>query len=142
LSSIVLSFEDMKHISMFEDLTAAHAVDCVIEEDRIIFVIKQGDMGLAIGKAGSGIKKANQAFGKSVEVVQASEDPDDFIRNCFGPGITVKSVQISEKNDVKSAVVDVEKKDLGLAIGKVGRTIKKVKLLASRHFGIDDVKLA
>lgn len=142
MSSIVLSFEDMKHISLFEDITTAHAVDCIIEEDRIIFVIKQGDMGLAIGKGGTNIKKAYEKFGKSVEVVQASEDPDDFIRNCFGPGITVKSVQISGDDSQKKAVVNVEEKEKGLAIGKGGKTIKKVKLLASRHFGFNDVQLA
>ncbi|MDH5794590.1 MAG: KH domain-containing protein, partial [Candidatus Bathyarchaeota archaeon] len=42
----------MRHIALFESITGATVRDCVIDEnfDRIIFVIKEGDVGIAIGR--------------------------------------------------------------------------------------------
>ena len=49
---IKLTSEEMRYIALFENVTGATANDCIIDEDknRIIFVTKQGDKGLAIGQ--------------------------------------------------------------------------------------------
>jgi transcription termination/antitermination protein NusA len=129
----------MQFIALFEKTTGAHAKDCLMtEDDRIVFVVKSGDMGLAIGKNGNNINRVNKQIGRHVEVIEYSEDPKEFIRNLFQPA-AVKNVAISTKGDRHVAIVDVAAKDKGLAIGKNGRNIKKVKNLAQRHHKLDDV---
>ena len=56
--SIKLSTDQMRLISLFQNVTKATARDCVEDEkqDKIIFVVQEGKMGLAIGKGGSNIK--------------------------------------------------------------------------------------
>ena len=56
--SIKLSTDQMRLISLFQNVTKATARDCLDDEkqDRIIFVVNEGMMGLAIGKGGSNIK--------------------------------------------------------------------------------------
>ena len=39
------------------------------------------------------------------------------------------------------AVVDVAPDDRGVAIGSGGRTVEAARLLAARHFDVDDVRI-
>ena len=129
----------MQFIALFEKTTGAHAKDCLMtEDDRIVFVVKSGDMGLAIGKNGNNINRVKKQIGRHVEVIEYNEDPKEFIKNLFQPA-AVKNIAISTKGDKNLAIVDVATKDKGLAIGKNGRNINKVKLLAQRHHSVDDV---
>ena len=114
----------MRMIAQFEDLTGAGARDCVVDDKfgRILFVINPGEMGLAIGKKGASIKKASDAFGKKVEVVEYNPDKVQFIRNCFLP-VQVMTVTFEEDEDGEIAYVEVRDDDRGLAIGKEGRKI-------------------
>ena len=132
--------ETMQYIALFEQTTGAHAKDCLVVDDdsKVVFVVKSGEMGLAIGKNGSNINRVKKQIGRHVEVIEYSEDPKEFIKNLFQPA-AVKNVAVSTKNDRQVAIVDVAAKDKGLAIGKNGRNIHKVKLLAQRHHKFDDV---
>ena len=100
MGEITISEDDMRLIAQFENLTGAGARDCVVDEkfSRILFVINPGEMGLAIGKKGASVKKASDAFGKKVEVVEYNTDKVQFLRNCFLP------VQIQVVTDRKSVV--------------------------------------
>ena len=53
--SIKLSTDQMRLMSLFQNVTGATARDCVEDEkqNRVIFVVNEGKMGLAIGKGGS-----------------------------------------------------------------------------------------
>ena len=54
---IKLTTDQMRLMSLFQNITKATARDCVEDEkqNRIIFVVNEGKMGLAIGKGGSHI---------------------------------------------------------------------------------------
>lgn len=141
MPDVTFTTETMQYIALFESMTGAHARDCLVidgEESKIIFVVKSGDMGLAIGKNGININRVKKQIGKHIEVVEHSDDPKVFLRNLFQPA-SIKSINISTKGDRQLAIVDVATKDKGLAIGKNGRNINKVKTLAQRHHKIDDV---
>ena len=141
MSGIKITFEEMQYIARFEDITSAKVLDCIVESDRIINVIQQGEMGLAIGKGGENITRAKKAIDKPIELVEYAPDPIVFIKNIFGTVISIKAVTFSETDGKKVAFVEVASKDKGLAIGKNGKNIAKVKLLLQRHHGIDDVIL-
>jgi N utilization substance protein A len=140
MMEVKLTTEGIRYIALFERLTGAIARDCIVDEenDRIIFVIKKGDMGLAIGKSGSNINRVKKSIGKHIEVVEYSDDLTEFVVNSLQP-VTVKKVQIISKDDKKTAYVEVMSKDKGLAIGKNGRNIQKAKVLVQRHYGLEDV---
>lgn len=130
-----LSAEEIGYIAFFEKMTSAATKDCITEEgdNKILFVVKKGDMGLAIGKKGANIKRVRQALGKKVEVVEYSEDPAEFIKNIFHP-LRVNSVYISNR----VARVDLDDRDKMAAMGK---NIQKAKMLVERHHNITNVIL-
>ncbi len=133
--------EGIRYIGIFESLTGAGVKDCVVDNDanKVILVVKKGDMGLAIGKGGSNITKVKNMVRKDIEVVEHSTDAKEFIENLFRPA-EIKSVELLTDDNGKScAYVAVLTKQKGIAIGKNGERIKKVKLLVKRNLGIDDV---
>jgi N utilization substance protein A len=140
MTEVKLTTEGIRYIALFESLTRAVARDCYIddENDRVIFVVKKGDMGLAIGKNGNNINRVKRSIGKHIEIVEFSDDVDEFIANALQP-VSVKKVQVVTKESKKLAFVEVTSKDRGIAIGKNGRNINKAKVLTHRHYGLEDV---
>ena len=139
-TKIKLTAEEMQYIVLFENTTGATARDCLIDEksDRIIFLAKQGEMGLAIGRAGKNINSLRNMTNKQIEVVEEAETVQQLIRNSLAPA-KIRDIRLTEKPDRKIVVVEVEPTDKAIAIGKNGRTIDKTRLLAKRYFQIDQV---
>jgi N utilization substance protein A len=140
--SVKLSADDMRYIALFESITGANVVDCLVDEKgkKITFVVRSGDIGLAIGKGGSRIKRVKQAMGKGINVIEYSENPVEFVKNILLPAKVV-GVNVIEREGRKVALVDVDSSDRGLAIGRGGQNIQRAKLLALRHYNIHDVSL-
>ncbi|RLI86524.1 MAG: NusA-like transcription termination signal-binding factor [Archaeoglobales archaeon] len=134
---VKLSEESIRCLTLFESLTGASVKDCIVQDDKVIFVVKKGDMGLAIGKGGINVERARGIIGKKIEIIEHSEIPEEFIANIFKP-IRV-SVKIVEKGNKRIAVVNVNPQFKGLVIGKGGKNINKAKELVKRHHNVDDV---
>ncbi len=132
-----IGFKERRYIEELRILTKSTALDCVIDDrfDRVIYVIRPGDMGLAIGKKGENIKRLTNVLGKRIEMVEFSETADTFITNIFKPA-EVMTVEHAPENGPVNVIVR-QKSDLGIAIGKAGCNIEKARLLCHRFFGID-----
>jgi len=134
---------EMRFIALFESITGATVRDCIVDEDldRVIFVIKEGDVGMAIGKRGKNVSMLEKMTGKKHEIIEFSEDPAQFIRNALKPA-KLKEIRITEKPDGKTiAVVSVEPRDKGIAIGKNGKNAERIRFLAKRYFQINNVSI-
>ncbi len=142
MPEVVLNEDCMRLISQFERLTGAGSKDCVIDDrnERVIFVINPGEMGLAIGKKGASIKKASEVIGKKIEVVEYNPNPEQFLRNCFLPA-QVTGIEFETVDGEQIAHIEVRDEDRGIAIGKEGKNIFKAKKLAQRQHNIADVQL-
>ncbi|MCG1002031.1 MULTISPECIES: NusA-like transcription termination signal-binding factor [Halobacterium] len=139
--TVTLSDEARRLIAAFEDETDASAVDCVVddERDRVIFVVAAGEMGSAIGPGGSRVEELEAKLGRDVMLVEDAPTPEGFVANSLSPA-AVYNVTISE-NDTTVAYAEVAHEDKGVAIGTEGRNIEAAKLLAERHFDVDDIQL-
>jgi N utilization substance protein A len=129
-----IGFKERRYIEELRILTKSTAIDCLIDErfDRIIYIIRPGDMGLAIGKKGENIRRMQKVLGKKIEMVEYSENPDDFIANMFRPAL-LSSVEKDEAGRVR--VILQKRSELGIAIGKGGANVEKARLLFRRFFG-------
>jgi N utilization substance protein A len=103
--------------------------------ERVIYVIRQGDMGLAIGKKGENIRRLQNVLGKRIEMVEYAETPEAFVANIFKPA-EVAGIEFGTNSSPVSVLVK-KKSDLGIAIGKGGCNIEKARILCRRFFGFD-----
>jgi N utilization substance protein A len=142
-TGIKLTSKEMRFIALFESITGATVKDCILDEDtnRAIFIVKEGDIGMAVGKGGKNIRLLERMTNKKHEIIEYSEDPARFIKNALKPA-HVREIRITEKPDGKTiAVVSVNAKDKGVAIGKNGRNAERIRFLAKRYFQIQNVSI-
>lgn len=132
-----IGFKERRYIEELRILTKSTALDCVIDErfDRVIYVIKRGDMGLAIGKGGENIRRMQNVLGKRIEMVEYSEDFPELVVNIFKPAEILKIEKDTESGQINVYVK--KRSDLGIAIGKGGCTIEKARILARRFSGVE-----
>lgn len=92
--SIKFNAHEIRFIALFESMTGAMVKDCILDDDnaKVTFVVKNGDMGLAIGKGGSTVTKVKKAVGRGVEIIEHNDDPAQFIRNILSPA-ELKSIK-------------------------------------------------
>ena len=141
--SIKFSANEIRYIALFESMTGAMVKDCIIDNDngKVTFVVKNGDMGLAIGKGGSTVSKVQRAVDKGVEIIELSEDPAQFIKNLLSPA-ELQSVKVSKKQSGEIiAVVSTDNTNKRIAIGKNGINIERAKFLAKRQHNISNIIL-
>ncbi|HLA22455.1 MAG TPA: NusA-like transcription termination signal-binding factor [Nitrosopumilaceae archaeon] len=139
--TIKLTTDQIKLMSLFQNVTGATARDCIEDEklDRVIFVVNQGKMGLAIGKGGITIRNLQNVVKRNVELVEYSEDPTEFLKNMLNPKL-VSEVKINKRLDGSmQAIVMVDPKKKGIVVGREGRNAEKARLLAKRYFQISSV---
>jgi len=143
VSGIKFTSVEMRFIALFQSITGATVKDCIVDSDlnRIIFVVKEGSIGMAIGKRGKNIHLLEKMTGKKHEVIEHSDNPAQFIKNALKPA-KVDEVRITERMDGKTiAVISVNPKDKGVAIGKNGRNAERIRFLAKRYFQIQNVSI-
>jgi N utilization substance protein A len=142
-SGIKFTSHEMRYIALFESITGATVKDCIVDDEtgRVIFIVKEGNIGMAIGRRGKNIRLLEKMTGKKHEVIEHSENPAQFIKNALKPA-RVNEIRITERPDGKTiAVVSVNPKDKGVAIGKNGRNAERIRFLAKRYFQIQNVSI-
>ncbi len=142
-TGIKITCDEMRYIALFESISGASVKDCIIDEAeaRAIFIVNPGQVGVAIGKGGRNIHTLEKMTGKKHEIIEYSEDPVQFIKNALKPA-QVREVRITEKTDGKKmAVVTINPKDKGIAIGKNGKNAERLRFLAKRYFDIQNVSI-
>ena len=140
-SDIKLNMEEIKLIALFGDITGAEVRDCIVDEnaDRLIFVVNPGNLGMAIGRRGTKIKRARSILKRDIDVIEAADSPEGFIRNALAPAqVTNVKIQVQSQGR-RTAVVTVNSENRGRVIGRNGRNIERARLLAKRHHGIDAI---
>ncbi|MGQ0376340.1 MAG: NusA-like transcription termination signal-binding factor [Nitrososphaerota archaeon] len=141
--TIKLTTDQMRLMSLFQNVTGATARDCVEDEkqDRVIFVVNSGKMGLAIGKGGSHIRTLQNIVKKNIEIVEYSEDPAEFLKNILNSKL-ISEVKLNKRADGSmQAIVLVDPKKKGIVVGREGRNAEKARLLAKRYFEITNVQI-
>ena len=142
---VTLSDTARQFIALFEDETGATARDCVVfetegeDDERVVFLVKPGDMAQAIGSGGETVRKIEDQLDRDVTLVEDADTPEAFVANALAPA-AVYNVTVSE-DDETVAYAEVDSEDTGIAIGEDGRNITAAEKLAKRHYDIDDIQL-
>lgn len=133
----VIGFKERRYIEELRILTKSIAIDCIVDDgfDRIIYVVKKGDMGLAIGKNGDNIRRMQRVLGKRIEMVEEGVSFDEFVRNIIRPIDVLKTEE--DPDTEKKRIVIKKKSDLGIAIGRGGCNAEKVRLLCRRMYNTE-----
>ena len=143
MPEIRISSDQLGLISIFQSMSGATVRDCIVDDKggRLIFIVNNGQMGLAIGKKGATIQNIERVIKKPVEVVEWSDDPAEMIRNALDPQ-AIQEVRLTDKLDgSKSMSVIVDPRRKGAVLGRGGKNAEKVRLIAKKYFNISNVQI-
>ncbi len=142
MGEIKLTAEEMRYIVLLQDITGASARDCIVdnENSRVIFVVKPGDAGKAIGRRGSNINMLRKVLGKDVDIVEYADNLEAFVKNVFTPARIINT-RLIERGRKKLLYITVDPNDKGKAIGRRGRKVALARLILKRYYDIDEIKI-
>ncbi|MEM1508880.1 MAG: NusA-like transcription termination signal-binding factor [Thermofilaceae archaeon] len=143
MAGVKLTENELQHISIFEAITQVEALDCILDEDdnRVIFVVRKGTAGKAIGSNGTNVRTLRQVLRREIDIVEKGETLEELVSSALFPA-AIRSIEVKKDNNGRSSIlVEVPFDQKGLAIGKGGRNVRRAKLLIKRYFGIDNLVL-
>ena len=140
MTDILLSNEDMQYINMASKVTKTDIMDCLSTEDKLIFIVRKGQLGAAIGVKARNLERLRGLFKKTIKFVEFDSDKEKFITNLFKP-YKINSVTLEGENDSTIAKVEVNVGDKSKVIGKDGKNIEIIRNLARRHHAVKDVQI-
>jgi N utilization substance protein A len=139
---ITFSNETVQYINMASKYSKASIKDCLVEDDRIIFVVEKGQLGIAIGSKAKNLEKLRTLFKKNIKFVEFDDDKERFIRNLCKPYQISNIITEGDENSSMVRVrIEVSPRDKSKLIGKGGRNINMIRKLAQRHHPIKDVQI-
>jgi N utilization substance protein A len=140
MTDILFSNENMQCINMTSKITKADILDCVITDDKLVFIVKKGQLGVAIGIKAKNLEKLRNVFKKNIKFVEFDEDREKFVQNLCKP-YKILNISLEGEGDSTIAKVEVDISDKSKIIGKDGKNIEIIRNLARRHHSIKDVQI-
>lgn len=140
MTDISLSTETMEFIRTATNICHVDILDCLVQEDKVVFVVRQGHLGAAIGKKAKNLERLRMLFKKNIKFVEYHDDMNQFIKNLCKP-YDPKEISISGSDNEPVVRIIVEPKVKSKIIGKKGSNIEVIRNLAQRHHNIKDVQI-
>lgn len=128
----------MKLMPFFETLTKARLKDCFVDNNGLlVFVVEPAQLGLAIGKNGSNVKRLEATLKRKIKVVEFSDEVASFVASLIQP-IKAKSIEFAD--DVITIIPD-SGIGRGYIIGRGGRNLRNYESIIKRYFHVKEVRV-
>ncbi|MBI4018911.1 MAG: NusA-like transcription termination signal-binding factor [Candidatus Aenigmarchaeota archaeon] len=131
---VILDEQTIQSISFFQKLTGAYVIDSMTDEDTLYFVVDKGQYGMAVGKSGEKIKKAEALFKKRIRIFEYADTVEDFLKNAIP-----EAKKIAAKDD--AVEININGHDRPKVIGRNGGKIKILNNLIERLYSKKNIKL-
>ena len=73
MSEIMISNEAMQFITMASKILKIDVLDCIIAEDKLVFIIRKGQLGIAIGNKAKNLEKLRNLFNKNIKFIESEK---------------------------------------------------------------------
>ncbi len=136
-SKVVFDVDTLNLMRVFDNVTHASVKDCIVEDERILFVVNEGELMKALGKGAVNIKRLSEILKKKIKIVEFSNDLLKLVKNFINP---LKAENITEQD----GVVVIESSDTkvkGLLIGRAAKNLRKLEEYIRRYQPVKEIKV-
>ena len=127
----------MKFISLFESLTETEVKDCFEIGGKLVFIVREGNIGKALGKGGSNVRRLEGMLKKKLRIIEFNDNLLRFIQNVVYPS---KVKNIAEEEGVVT-ITPPDSQTRGYLIGRGAVNLNNTKNIVRRYFEIKDIKV-
>ncbi len=120
MTDISLSTDAMKYIRMATQLIHVDILDILISEDKLIFVVRKGQLGAAIGKKAKNLSLLRNRFKKTIKFVEEDDDKTVEINE-----LVSDMVQAIADNNIHDIITKTKDKRPDVLVNAVARLAPK-----------------
>lgn len=117
-------------MNLFNKITRLTPKDCFISEGNMVFIVKEGDIGQAIGKKGINVKKLSAMIKKPIKILEYSSDVCKFVANIILP---IKAKEITQEGN-KITIITKNSYEKGQIFGRDRSNLKNMQNIVSKFF--------
>ncbi len=104
-------------------------------------MVDDGFITRAVGKNGENVSKLRKSLNKTIQIIEYSDDPIQFVKSVFHP-YEVESVELETRGNQIHATVKVNPVLKAKAIGRQGRNLRVFRDIICRHHEIQSVSVS
>jgi len=134
---IIFNNDIIKFMSIFTSITNTDLKDCIESNNRLIFIVDENQVGMAIGKHGANVRRLEDKLKRKIKIVGYSTDPIQFIANIIHP---IKARDIVN-NDNTYVITPVDSFTRGLLIGRNAVNLREYEAIMKRYFEIKELRV-
>jgi transcription termination/antitermination protein NusA len=125
----------MKLIALFEQVTHAGVKDCIETPNMFLFIVNPFELGKAVGKQGSNVKRLEFMLKKKVKVVEFSEERNQFLANLLMPVTEFSIVEEGKKLKIQT----INHAARGLIIGRAASNLRFLEDVVRRFYDVEEI---
>ena len=129
---MLLDKDTIQKINFFENVTKTKVKDFLERENKLIFIIDEGDLKKILDTNGKNVKKVENMMHKKLKVIEFSKDPLRFTKSYIYP---IKPVGITLNNEVIEIKVE-DRKSKGLLIGRESKNLNELNNLIKKYYNL------
>jgi N utilization substance protein A len=138
MSKITYDAQLLKLMPLFERVTRTRVKDVFYDDNELLtFVVPQKDIGKAIGKNASNVKKLKGMLKRNIKIVAFNSSPTKFVENLIYP---IKAQVEKQGNTIVIKGNDTKSK--GILIGRNKSNIINTQNIVNKYFkDIEEIKV-
>ena len=129
---MLLNNESIEKINLFENITKTKVKEFIEKDEKLIFIIDQGDLVKILSKKGKDIKTIENLMHKRLKVIEFNQDPIKFIRNFIYP---IKPLSLTLNNNIIEIKVE-DRKSKGLLIGRESKNLDELNRIVKKNYNL------
>lgn len=129
----VMDNDSLQYIAAFEKISHVKVRDFYIHNERLIYIINEGDLLRALGKDGANVKLLSSKLGKRIKVAEYNPDVKLFIRNLIHP-LRVAKTDLNTPDEGVITLSDADVKTKGLIIGAKAQNLRFYERVVQKYF--------
>jgi NusA-like KH domain protein len=138
MSKITYNNDLLKIMSLFENVTRVELKDSFVDANGMLtFIVKENDIGKAIGKKASNVRNLERLLMKRIKIVEFNPDVVKFAKNMIAP---LMAEDITVDND-KVMIKGADMRTKGLLIGRNSQNIRNLENILGKYFNIKSVRV-
>jgi N utilization substance protein A len=150
LGKTKITADEMALMSLFESITGVSARDCIINDDRVTFLVHESDFPRLVRKVKGFTRSSSRPLNvvleelgrlmrKRAEIVKLSEDIRNFIVNFFSLRGNDAVKLVNRPDGSRYAIIYVNPSRRGAVIGRKGYKAQQGRELAKRYYGLQTI---
>jgi N utilization substance protein A len=122
--------QTLQWMSLFEKITRARLKDCFMHNEKLCFLVEDGQLQRALGPQKKNLVKLESLLKRKIKIIEFKDEMLRFIVNVFAP---LKIIDMKEDEGIVT-ITGPDQKTKGLMIGARAQNLRNYEKIVQRYY--------